>query len=82
MLGALRNGGLEVTMVPDATAAIHAAVRDHYDAWIMSGMLLTADVHTREVLTCGRIGLDRLPHRVWLAGEVCGKNCAPSRGLT
>ena len=69
VLHALQNSGLEVTIVPDATAAIHAAVRHHYDAWIMSGVLPTADVHTREVLTCGRLGLDRLQHRVWFAGE-------------
>jgi DNA-binding response OmpR family regulator len=69
VLNALQQSGLAVTIVPDATAAIHAAVRDHYDAWIMSGMLPTADIYNREVPTCGRLGMDRLQHRVWFDGE-------------
>jgi hypothetical protein len=68
VLDALQRGGLDITVMADAAAAMEAAVRGRFDALVMSelrpgGMMVDAG----EVLQRGRLRLDRLQHRVWYA---------------
>lgn len=65
VLDALRRGGLDITVVPDATAALRATVHGRFDAWVMSDLQPAAMIDAGEVLTRGTLRIDRLQHRVW-----------------